>query len=290
MSLPGEPPSRVGLLISDADGRVLFMSQPLAERFGWTPSPADACTIDRVVPQYWASIAGVVSTEPLRVSTVPLNDREVVDVCILAGENIGAPLAPSHAQQVAKLTHDLNNVFTVIYAGVAMVLAHEMSEEERKECLVQTQVAARNGSKMVTEIRQIIGREHRGDSAAPNVAVEAAFSPCDGNEKVLLASAHTGLRLRLRAVLAYRGYEIVESARPAEALAGHDARIVITDDEAVADAWTGSEGRAPLLVIAERSPARPEHDVHWLSATFENTMLLSKVRAVLDEIARPNPT
>jgi len=264
---------------------VLFASPPLAARLGGAVLGG---SVDELLPRFRDTVGRGLCDNALRLYAVPLSDEERVDVCVLADHApllaSGFALSAANLQQVARITHDLNNVFTIIYAGLAMVLAHEMSAEERYDCLAQAQAAARNGSQMVTEIRQLIGREPQPHSAPPQESsVEAAYTPRDGHEKVLLASTQMSLRLHLRAVLAYRGYEVLETATPAEALSRSDAQLVITDDVALALVWHTKSGSAPLLLVAEQDCPAPAPDGHWLGVPFENMMLLAKVRTVLDQ-------
>ncbi len=215
---------------------------------------------------------------------------KVIELCTLRDSTTlpGLPLVDTQAvQEVAKLTHDLNNVFTVIYAAIDMVIRHPLSAKEAGESLEDTQKAARRGAQMVTRIRQLIGRDTREPVKPDTCPVEAAFDVSLGREKILVVSTHRTTRILIRAVLSYRGYEVSE-AESLEQVEGMRAgerqfQLLITDEaRALPLARTLPGEPATLFLMPKGTNTGSLGEQPVLETPFQNPDLASRVRAILD--------
>jgi hypothetical protein len=195
------------------------------------------------------------------------------------------PAGPRPAD-IPRFTHDLNNIFTVIYASVDLAMRPEIASPDRRNTLMGAQKAARDGAAIVTRIRQAIGRE---PIVAP--ARAAAASASSKSERLLVVSGDLATRLLLRAVLAYRGYEVTEAPdmNVAQQRLGEGVfNLAIVDLEGSGGAWQPIAERIPVLLLAQEPPAGAI-TLPWVRKPFENAELVARARALLDGSAGKRP-
>lgn len=195
---------------------------------------------------------------------------------------------PAATPEIARLTHDLNNVFTVIYTALDMVLSSEEPIVDARPVLAEAQSAARRGAQMVTNIRELIGRQpvsFPGKTAPP--AHDIIGQTHEGSENILVLSKHVETRLLLRAVLSYRGYrvnEVADTLAAIQSLANKDTDLVIAENEpGMEEALLSACEGIPILLLAPEIPAGKEGHarVEWCQLPLNNTSLAAQVRSIL---------
>ncbi len=282
-----------GLILVDAHGFVLFCTENLADRLGCSCAEAIGRPVSEVLPAVEGALPGMTLHDGrVELRKVPLGDGSVsAQMCIVrhAGESgalLQGGLAPAALPEIARLTHDLNNAFTVIYAAVDMALKPGMDPADVRESLEDAQKASHRGAQFVTRIRQLIGRE---PGPASHDKPDVAFTHADGHERVLIVSGEGSTRILLRAVLGYRGYEVVEADNLSAALRFVDTppsvRLVVGDATAgAACEWESLGARVPVLVLREGSPpvSQEAPSVSWFAKPFDNTALAARVRELLN--------
>jgi len=223
-----------------------------------------------------------------------------------AAGTTNSPSPPTWRQ----VLHQLNNVFASIHSSLDLVLANE-GRPEARSFLLQAQAGARKGALLINELR-LSGREPSGwetkveglDSRPTGRTGSGTLpSPAslEGSERILLVEDDESVRLLIRAVLTYRGYEIVEACDGDEAVATFQGQgpfdLVIMDLHM--PKMDGSEGlrrirasggKVPALALSgslfEGEDQPPELSLESFSAClnkpFENTELVTLVRQLLD--------
>jgi CheY-like chemotaxis protein len=293
MSSSAERVPSGGLILVDAHGVVLFCTENLADRLGCSCAGAIGRPVSEVLPAVEGALPGMTLHDGrIELRKVPLGDGSVsAQLCIVrhtaeGGAPLQGGLAIEALPEIARLTHDLNNVFTVIYAAVDMALKPGMDPADVRESLEDAQKASHRGAQFVTRIRQLIGRE---PGPASHDKPDAVFAHSDGHERVLVVSGDGSTRILLRAVLGYRGYDVVEADNFNAALRFVDTspsvRLVVGDVAAgTACEWESLGSRVPVLVLGEEnSPALHESPaVNWFAKPFDNTALAARVRELLN--------
>jgi two-component system cell cycle sensor histidine kinase/response regulator CckA len=189
-------------------------------------------------------------------------------------------------------------------------MAHE-GQPEGRTFLAQAQESARRGALLINELR-MNGKDSPGPEGKPasadapgsgtqEPAVAAPPASLEGSERILLVEDDEPVRLLIRAVLTYRGYEVVEAGDGLEAVSQYRQRGPF--DLAILDLHMPKlDGRAALeqlralnpqlralalsgsLFDCEHNPADPS--VHGFDARlnkpFENTVLVALVRELLN--------
>ncbi len=294
----GESAPCGGLIVADARGRVLFCTEDLAARLGCASAEVAGRPVSELLPAVESALPGTwLDGGRVELRSVPMGDGGCcAQLCTLrqdpaAGSMTEGGLPPEALSHVARLTHDLNNVFSVIYAAIDMALDPEFSVADVHNSLADAQKSARHGAQIVTSIRQMIGREL--GAAAPGGAsagTGTALASGDAHERILVVSAHGATRLHLRAVLAYRGYEVIEAASMDAARerlgVPPPVQLLIGDHDTAPGAEWQALGRTatPVLVLSAEA-AREEAAVpavNWLAKPFENAALAARVRALLN--------
>ena len=117
--------------------------------------------------------------------------------------------------------HKLNNVFASIHSSLDLVVSGRQ-RPEAESFLLQAQESARAGARIINEL-QLRGKElpglaepKCGDAKAKTAGdteplAEPPPAALEGSERLLLAEDETPMRALIRAVLTYRGYEVVEA-------------------------------------------------------------------------------
>jgi CheY-like chemotaxis protein len=120
-----------------------------------------------------------------------------------------------------QVLHQLNNVFATIHSSLDLALSGRQ-HSEAESFLLQAQESARKGALIINEL-QLRGKElpgitepKSGDAKAKS-AGEAEQTPdpspaaLEGSERLLVAEDDKPMRALIRAVLTYRGYEVIEA-------------------------------------------------------------------------------
>lgn len=267
-------------VVADSAGRVRFITDALAGRVGLTREQVIGRTVTDLFPE--AREARRVSDDGLVEIRHWTLDGGATAVNLCTVRESTSP----EVESVGKITHDLNNVFTIIYAVMETTLGTEGLPPAVLKSLEGAQGAARRGAQMVTKIRQLIGREPREEVL--EACSETPRELLGGHERILVASSTKVVRLHLRAVLAYRGYEISE-AESTEATALRvkgvpPAQLVITDEAALADAASENLPAIPVLFLCTNPDANETEGGtrRQLRTPFENDALLARIRQMLD--------
>jgi CheY-like chemotaxis protein len=209
-----------------------------------------------------------------------------------------------------QVLHQLNNVFASIHSSLDLVLSGR-PRAEAEAFLLQAQERARTGALIVNEL-QLRGKELLGlaeakgsdaKAASPGSAEPVADPPpaaLEGSERLLLAEDDKPMRTLIRAVLTYRGYEIIEAVDGEDALNKYLSQgpfdLVILDRDM--PVFSGAEvlkrirahdPSARVLSLsgsgfhdeAEQDPVTPFNGL--LSKPFRNIDLLKLVRQILDQ-------
>jgi CheY-like chemotaxis protein len=210
--------------------------------------------------------------------------------------------------------HQLNNVFASIHSSLDLALAQQ-GQPQALTFLLQAQTSARKGALLVNELR-FGGHEMAGHGpacpapelrpkGAPEGSATAHAGSLDGSGRILLVEDDESVRLLIRAVLSYRGYEVTEACDGEDGVKLFRQRgpfdLVILDQ-----AMPKLDGRAALEQIRAVDPGAralglsgqlpdPEQDSKpattrgfdaRLSKPFENTELVALVRRLLDRRAQ----
>ena len=219
---------------------------------------------------------------------------------------VNSPSSPTWRQ----VLHQLNNVFASIHSSLDLVLANE-GRPEARSFLLQAQQGARKGALLINELR-LSGREPAGwesktegleskPTDRPGPANLPSPASLEGSERILLVEDDESVRLLIRAVLTYRGYEIVEACDGDEAVATFQKQgpfdLVIMDLHM--PKMDGSESLRRIRALGSTVPALalsgslfggrdqpPDLSLESFSACldkpFENTELVTLVRQLLD--------
>ena len=210
----------------------------------------------------------------------------------------------------SQVLHQLNNVFAGIHSSLDLVLSGS-PPAEAESFLVQAQECARRGALIVNEL-QLRGKELQGlaEAKGSDAKVDSTGSaqpvadppPADleGSERLLLADDDNAVRTLIRAVLAYRGYEIIEAVDGEDALDKYLSNgpfdLVILDRDMpkfsgaeVLQRIRAHDPSARVLSLsgsvlrdeAGQDPASPFNGL--LSKPFHNMDLLKLVRRILDQ-------
>jgi CheY-like chemotaxis protein len=209
--------------------------------------------------------------------------------------------------------HQLNNIFASIHSSLDLALALPGQAQARR-FLVQAQTSAREGALLVNELwfggKEPRGREPgfptqepkpKGSGQGLGAARPASL---EGSERILLVEDDESVRLLVRAVLTYRGYEVTEACDGEDAVKVFrqrgpfdlvildqampklDGRAALAQMRAV-DAGVRALGLSGLLPESDQSPqAATAHGFDaQLSKPFDNTELVALVRRLLDRRA-----
>jgi len=228
-----------------------------------------------------------------------------------AAGTVNPPSAPTWRQ----VLHQLNNVFASIHSSLDLALAHE-GRPEARSFLVQAQEGARKGALLINELR-LGGREPSGwevkgegldgkSGGRSGPGVLPSPPSLEGSERILLVEDDESVRMLIRAVLTYRGYEIVEACDGDEAVATFQAKgpfdLIIMDLHM--PKMDGGEGLRQIRALGGNAPALAlsgsifdgqdpapglalESFSACLNKPFENTELVALVRQLLDQRKAP---
>ena len=205
--------------------------------------------------------------------------------------------------------HQLNNVFASIHSSLDLVLSGR-ERPEAESFLLQAQESARIGALIINEL-QLRSKElpglaepKCGDAKAKSVGdtehiADPSPAALEGSERLLLAEDDKPMRTLIRAVLTYRGYEVIDAVDGEDAvnkyLANGPFDLVILDMDM--PKLTGTEAlqriraqdaSARALALsgahfddeAQRNPAIRFNGL--LNKPFRNIDLVKLVRRVLD--------
>jgi CheY-like chemotaxis protein len=332
-------------LVASVDGRVMFWSQAWTAEANLgmdhpTDSPRNPSFIDAPVSVHPLGPQGLPRSAQ-QVKVVWGGGRTaVLESCVLpltdAGQKAFAylyVLPPTESKKVAgavpgdvsprrpgpierRILHKLNNVFAKIHSSLDLAL-DKPQLASGLSWVQQAWESAREGAAIINELQL-----RESEAAAARVARPGAATPrptpttessaeqftakLDGCERLLVAEDDKNMRTLIRAVLAYRGYTVIEAADGEDAVQKYfDNRpidLVIIDLE-----MPKLDGRSVLREIRAKEPAvrsvalsgdifdarggrldcNQEFDV-FLSKPFRNLDLVRSVRQVLDRPASGN--
>jgi len=223
--------------------------------------------------------------------------------------NSAPPPAVKAGSTWGQVLHQLNNVFAGIHSSLDLVLSARQ-RPEAESFLLQAQECARTGAHIINEFqlrsKELPGlAEPQGGGAKaksfgdPEPIADPSPAALEGSERLLLAEDDTPMRTLIRAVLTYRGYEVIEAVDGEDAVNKHLANgpfdLVILDMDM--PKLTGTEAlqriraqdaSARALALsgalfddeAERNPAIRFNG--RLNKPFRNIDLVKLVRRVLD--------
>ena len=208
-----------------------------------------------------------------------------------------------------KVLHQLNNIFASIHSSLDLALANE-GRPEGHPFLVQAQESARRGAVLINEMRltrEPSGGESRGESPEPKAGESsgAAAMPepasLEGSERILLVEDDESVRLLVRAVLTYRGYEIAEACDGEEAVRKYrelgpfdlvilDLHMPKLDGREALELLRAADPNVRALALSgsayEGESLTPGSDAAAFDARlnkpFDNTELVTLVRRLLD--------
>jgi CheY-like chemotaxis protein len=212
--------------------------------------------------------------------------------------------------------HQLNNIFASVHSSLDLALAHH-GQPQAQAYLVQAQASAKQGALLVNELRL----ESKEPAARGPLRPAQELNPkgfadelravqptsLEGSERILVVEDDESVRLLLRAVLMYRGYQVTEACDGEEAVRFFrqkgpfdliildqampklDGRAALEQIRAV-DAGVLALGLSGLPPEASQDarPVAPCGLDAQLSKPFDNTELLAFVRRLLDRRA-PRP-
>jgi len=222
----------------------------------------------------------------------------------------GAPAPAPTGPDWRKVLHQLNNIFTAIHSSLDLALAYA-GRPEAQAFLVQAQASARQGAKLIMEL-QLSRQEPAGGASLPaRPEAKASGWPeadgvpapasLEGSERILVVEDDESVRLLVRAVLTYRGYDVIEACDGEEAVSRYREEgpfdLVILDQAMpklngrgaleqirAADPAVRALALSGLLLHCEPSAQAPAADGFdaQLSKPFDNTELAMLVRQLLD--------
>jgi CheY-like chemotaxis protein len=209
----------------------------------------------------------------------------------------------------------LNNIFASIHSSLDLALAHPRAPQT-PAFLAQARASAMQGAELVNDLRlsavEPAGRasgspppEPRPNGLAERL-VAAQPATLEGSERILLAEDDESVRLLVRAVLSYRGYEVTEAHDGEDAvklfrqkgpfdLVILDHSMPKLDGPAALEQIRAVDPRIRALGLSglvpeggqEAQPAGTHEFDARLSKPFDNTELVVTVRLLLDRCAQP---
>jgi CheY-like chemotaxis protein len=206
--------------------------------------------------------------------------------------------------------HQLKNIFASIHSGLDLASAKCRCAEARP-FLDQAQESARRGAQLINDLH-LEGEAASMEGSAADLpasqdssAFEAprASSPVslEGSERILLVDDDEPVRLLIRAVLTYRGYEIIEACDGEEAVKRYqdegpfdlvilDLHMPRLDGRNALDRIRALNPKARALALSGSVFERDLHSTDEstcafdarLDKPFDNTELVALVRRLLD--------
>jgi CheY-like chemotaxis protein len=198
--------------------------------------------------------------------------------------------------------HELNNYFASIHCNLDLALAHE-GRPEAKQYLLQAQLRTRDAAGFIH------GLQHRSEAIGegPSSTIDSqAARPCcktsEGRERILIADDDLNIRLLVKAVLEFRGYQVCEASNGQEAVEKFQGDGPF--DMVILDLNMPKLGGSPALrnilaihpeipslaltgMVSDPALKRPTTDIGSFRASiskpFDNEELLRTVRRLLDE-------
>lgn len=329
------------LVLTGVDGRISFWSAAAEERFGWTVSETAGRPLHdftetsagdtvlgelpkqelnqplenecRVRHKSGSSAEVWLHTSPLRDGTGRLHGYLQVFRELSEGKHAErAALSQANTNVVPvprPLLHNLNNLVTSIHSTLELALRGELPPVT-VAFLSQAQSSARMVVQMVNSFRSI-GREAatapvasqpgNANSSAP-VPRPSETQNLEGHERILLVEDDSGIRMLMRAVLGYRGYQVTDAANGNEAVSRMDEAeqpfdLAILDVhmpglnglEVLARLRSKWSDIRALFVTGNLDQVTEAGDfgpnVAFLGKPFQNIELLQAVRQALDRSA-----
>jgi len=160
-------------------------------------------------------------------------------------------------------------------------------------------VEIQNGASRATRLHVLLPRaQELAEPPRPRVPVLPHSSHAEGKESILIVDDEELVRMVIRAVLGYRGYQIIEAANAEEALQKYFEPASKFDLILMDNYMPGMSGRDALIRIRRWNPAAkaillsatqpdpeiaPElRDLKFLQKPFENQELVRLVRQTLE--------
>jgi CheY-like chemotaxis protein len=229
------------------------------------------------------------------------------------GQSMPGLQPPPREPDWRRVFHQLNNIFASIHSSLDLALALP-GQPQARGFLVQAQTSAREGALLVHGL-MFGGKEPPGrESVSPTQElkpnrsaaglVAAPPASLEGSERILLVEDDESVRLLVRAVLSYRGYEVTEACDGEDGVKLFRQRgpfdLVILDQAMpklggraaleqirAVDAGVRTLGLSGLPPERDQSPqAAAQGFDAQLSKPFDNTELVVVVRQLLDRRAQ----
>ncbi len=213
-------------------------------------------------------------------------------------------------EDLRPILHQLNNVFASILSNLDLALSHE-GRATIRDYLMQAKESAHKGASAISD-PGLWGLSPGGGAAVASGATGGALkSPTkrsySGTERILLADDDPAIRMLLRAVLAFRGYKIVEASNGEEAIKLFPERgpfdLVILDlimpkmdGQKALDGIRALQPGIRAIALSGLPSREMEKQAQQeggrtfnahLQKPFENDDLLRLVRQVLDRVTAP---
>jgi PAS domain S-box-containing protein len=319
-----EEESAATLVVTSPDDRICFWSAAAAARFGWTAEEALGRELGFLLPQPGAAFEAGRSEcvlQPKNGGTLDcwressaLRDENGAVYCMM---HLFKPLSASkQAEREAlkqasttdvpvsrKQIHDLNNLLTSVHSSLDLAL-HEGLRPELHRVLAQAQVIVRRAAQLANSFRGTPAQPPSGASPLPAVLMPAKPEPgaepyqLEGTERILIAEDDKNTRMLMRAILAYRGYQVTEAADGAEAIAAAQTAALPYDLAILDINMPGLSGPEVFTYLRRKNPGlkviflsgSPEEfqalafpagvQAVFLAKPFENLELLQMVRRV----------
>jgi len=194
------------------------------------------------------------------------------------------------------IAHDFKNVLTVVISELELALDSPELPDAFRENLESAKMSARRGSELVNKL-QGFSRQTKS-TLLPSELPDVVEPVVADKERILVVDDEDLVRKVVRAILAYRGYQITEASNAEEALkkyfeAPQQYDLILMDHY-----MPEMTGREALLRIRRWKPSAraimlsatlPDHEVapelegiKYLQKPFENKELLRLVRETLD--------
>ena len=215
------------------------------------------------------------------------------------------------------IAHEFNNILTAVLSQIDLALHAPEFPNALKAHLVYAQTSARRGAELVAKL-QALGRQGKTEfapvdlpefstllprsaepAAPPKPVPLAEAKAAEGKERILVVDDEELVRLVTKAVLAYRGYKVVEAEDGQDAVTKYSAApssfdLILMDmhmprlngyDALVRIRQINPQAKAIILSGGVHDPedgVGQMEKVAFLHKPFENHELVRLVRQLLD--------
>lgn len=242
--------SKGALIVTDPDGRICFWSHAAEDLLGWPALETVGCSFeDFLAPSTATAEAARVVLEERRfrrkdgsevvrwLQSTPVANDAGMRYAVMhfvretKSDAEGKAIADSTVPSVTvarKQLHDFNNLLTSIHACLELALRYEVPPrvasllKSAHECSLKAADLANDirrttkapGTQEGTPASSSMAKPTPANTASPHEPLKL-----EGTERILIVEDDGNTRMLMRAVLAYRGYKVMEAGDGKEALA-----------------------------------------------------------------------